>query len=112
MPIKLGDVAPNFTAETTMGTIDFHTFLGSSWGILFTHPADFTPVCTTELGSVAALIDSLQLTANYSVATPANWKNGEDCIIVPAVKDEEIPHKFPKGYKVVKPYLRTTPQPN
>ncbi len=210
MPIKLGDVAPNFTAETTMGTIDFHTFLGSSWGILFSHPADFTPVCTTELGTVAALkgefdkrnvktiavsvdgltshnkwipdinevnkvsmnypiiadenrkvaklydmihpaasdkatvrsvfiigpdkkvkltltypastgrnfdeilrvIDSLQLTANHSVATPANWKNGEDCIIVPAVKDEEIPHKFPKGHKVVKPYLRTTPQPN
>jgi len=209
MPIKLGDVAPNFTAETTMGTIDFHSFLGSGWGILFSHPADFTPVCTTELGTVAALknefdkrnvktiavsvdgiashnkwipdinevngvsmtypiiadenrkvatlydmihpeasdkatvrsvfiigpdkkvkltltypastgrnfdeilrvIDSLQLTANHSVATPANWKNGEDCIIVPSVKDEEIPEKFPKGHKVVKPYLRTTPQP-
>ena len=210
MSIKLGEIAPNFYAETTMGKLDFYEWLGDNWGVLFSHPADFTPVCTTELGTVASLkeefekrdvkviavsvdsiksheawvpdinevnkvtmnypiiaddkkivaglygmihpnssdkatvrsvfiigpdkkvkltltypastgrnfeeilrvIDSLQLTANYSVATPANWKNGEDCIIVPSVKDEEIQEKFPKGHKVVKPYLRTTPQPN
>lgn len=210
MSLRLGDIAPNFTAETTQGTIDFHEWLGNSWGMLFSHPADFTPVCTTELGKTALLkddfakrgvkviavsvddlashgkwvpdieevngvivnfpiiadadrnvanlydmihpnasekatvrsvfiigpdkkikltltypastgrnftellrvIDSLQLTANFQVATPADWKDGEDTIIVPAVSTEDAITKFPKGIRVVKPYLRYTPQPN
>ncbi len=210
MALRLGDEAPNFTADTTEGNIDFHQWLGGGWGVLFSHPADYTPVCTTELGAVAKLkhefekrnakviavsvdpieshkgwvndinetqqtsmnfpiiadptrkvatlydmihpnadttftvrsvfvigpdkkikltltypastgrnfpeilrvIDSLQLTANYKVATPANWENGQDCIIVTAVKDDDIPKLFPKGARKVKPYLRYTPQPN
>lgn len=210
MAIRLGDEAPNFTAETTQGTVNFHEWLGDGWGILFSHPKDFTPVCTTELGTMANMteefkkrnvkvlaisvdpldshkgwikdinetqhctvgypiiadpekkvatlydmihpnaldnmtvrsvfvigpdkkvkltltypastgrnfneilrvIDSLQLTAKHKVATPANWKDGEDCIITPAVTDGEIPALFPKGHRAVKPYLRFTPQPN
>ncbi len=210
MSLRLGDIAPNFKAKTTAGEIDFYEYLGNSWGVLFSHPADFTPVCTTELGKTAMLteefkkrnvnvlavsvdpldkhlgwvndinetqncrvdfpiiadddrnvailydmihpnasetftvrslfvigpdkkiklmitypastgrnfyevlrvIDSLQLTANYSVATPADWKSGEDVIVVPAVSTEDAVKKFPKGVKVVKPYLRYTPQPN
>jgi alkyl hydroperoxide reductase subunit AhpC len=210
MAVRLGDIVPDFTAESTQGTIRFHEFIGDNWVIFFSHPKDFTPVCTTELGAVAKLknkfaqkgvkvvalsvdnvvdhqkwikdieetqhcvvdypiigdperkvavlydmihpnaidnmtvrsvfiigpdkklkltltypaatgrnfdeifrvVESLQLTAKFSVATPADWKPGQDCIIATSVKDEEIPAKFPKGYKVVKPYLRTTPQPN
>lgn len=208
--IRLGDTAPNFTAKSTEGDINFHEWLGDSWGILFSHPADYTPVCTTELGTVAKykdefakrnvkvvalsvdgleshkgwvndinetqntnvnfpiiadedrkvselydmihpnasekftvrsvfvigddkkvkliitypastgrnfeellrVIDSLQLTAYYKVATPANWKNGEDVVIAPAITNEQIPSLFPKGHKEIKPYLRMTPQPN
>ena len=210
MSLRLGDVAPNFQAKTTAGDIDFYEYLGNGWGILFSHPADYTPVCTTELGKTALLqdefakrntkvlavsvdpldkhlgwvkdinetqncnvgfpiiadedrkvaglydmihpnasatatvrslfiigpdktvkliitypastgrnfyevlrvLESLQLTAGYSVATPADWKQGEDVIVVPAVSTEDAIKKFPKGVKVVKPYLRYTPQPN
>ncbi len=210
MGLKLGDVAPNFKAKSTEGELDFHNWLGEGWGVLFSHPADYTPVCTTELGTVAKykaefdkrnvkvaalsvdsldshngwvkdinetqnttvnfpiiadedknvaelydmihpnalsnltvrsffviapdktiklmitypastgrnfdellrVIDSLQLTAYHKVATPANWNNGDDCVIVPAVATEQIAENFPKGYTEVKPYLRLTPQPN
>lgn len=208
--LRLGDKAPNFDAETSEGKINFYDYLGDSWGILFSHPADYTPVCTTELGIVAKykeqfekrnvkilalsvdgleshkdwikdinetqhtevnfpiiadedkkvsdlydmihpnandtqtvrsvfviapdktikliitypastgrnfdellrVIDSLQLTAYKKVATPGNWKNGEDVVIIPSVSNEDAKELFPKGFKEVKPYLRMTPQPN
>ncbi len=210
MALRLGDVAPDFTAVTTEGTITFHEWLGDGWGFLFSHPADFTPVCTTELGRTAALktefdkrnikaiavsvdpleahqawikdieetqqvqmnfpiiadqsrevaqlydmihpnvtekttvrtvfvigpdkkikltltyppstgrnfqeilrvIDSLQLTAYHSVATPADWQHGEDVVIAPSIATEDVPQRFPKGHQIIKPYLRMTPQPD
>ncbi len=216
MALQIGDQAPNFTANTTEGEINLHNWLGDSWGVFMSHPADFTPVCTTEIGRVANLkgefekrnaktlvvsvgtkpdltpiqshrewikdvnetqkanvefplvedpnreiadaygmihpnandtltvrsvfiigpdkavkliisypastgrnfveilrvLDSLQLTAGHQVATPADWKDGEDCIVIPAVATEDIPSKFPKGHTIIKDYLRTTPQPN
>jgi thioredoxin-dependent peroxiredoxin len=209
MSLRLGDIVPDFIAQTTEGEISFHDYLGTSWGVLFSHPADYTPVCTTELGRTALLksefdkrnvkvlavsvdglanhhawkndinetqnctvdfpiiadenktvaglydmihpnasetftvrslfiigpdkklklsltypastgrnfvevlrvIDSLQLTANYSVATPADWRHGEDVIVVPAVSTADAEIKFPKGLRIIKPYLRYTPQP-
>ncbi len=212
MALRLGDTVPNFTQDSSEGTIDFHDWIGDSWAVLFSHPADYTPVCTTELGMVAKLkpefdqrnckvialsvdsaeshqgwigdinetqsctvnypiladadkkvselydmihpnsstgntltvrsvfvidnhkklrlsitypastgrnfdellrvIDSLQLTDNYSVATPANWQDGGDCVVVPSISTEDAKVKFPKGVDEIKPYLRMTPQPN
>jgi len=210
MAIRIGDTAPDFEQESTEGRIKFHDFIGDNWCILFSHPKDFTPVCTTELGYLAKLkpefekrhckviglsvdpvddhkkwakdieetqgaklnyplladsdrkvsdlydmihpnandtltvrsvfvigpdkkvklmitypastgrnfdevlrvLDSLQLTANHKVATPVNWKDGEDCIVVPSLSDDEAKKLFPKGFKALKPYLRITPQPN
>ncbi len=151
MAVRIGDEAPDFTAETTEGKIRFHEWIGDKWAILFSHPKDFTPVCTTELGYMASikpadnatirsvfiigpdkkvkamlvypmsagrnfdevlrLLDALQLNAKYAVATPVNWKPGQDVIIPTSVSDEEAKKKYPQGFKTHKPYLRTVAQP-
>src|SRR5205809_1112217 len=127
MTLRLGDTAPDFEQDSSIGKIKFYDWAGDAWVVLFSHPADFTPVCTTELGltitypmstgrnfdEVLRVIDALQLTDGYSVATPGNWRDGDDVIIPLTIQDEAvIKQKYPKGYTAPRPYLRMTPQPN
>jgi len=118
MSLHIGDTAPDFSVKTTTGEISLHDWAGDSWVFFFSHPADFTPVCTTEMGMTARLagdfaeilrvIDSLQLSDKVGVVTPADWQPGGDVIIPPSVSDADAVIKFPQGFKTIKPYLRTT----
>ncbi|HZV65187.1 MAG TPA: hypothetical protein VFG03_09825 [Telluria sp.] len=127
MTLRLGDTAPDFEQDSTIGTLRFHDWAGDSWVVLFSHPADFTPdphkkvrlTITYPMSTgrnfdeVLRVIDALQLTDGYSVATPGNWRDGDDVIIPLTIQDPEvIKQKFPKAYSAARPYLRVTPQPN
>lgn len=124
MVVQLGDTAADFTANTTAGVLSLHEHLDDGWGILFSHPADFTPVCTTELGELARssvgrnvdetvrVLDAAQLRSRYAVSTPANWTDGAEVIISAAVSDDEARKRFPMGCRTLTPYPRLTPQPN
>jgi alkyl hydroperoxide reductase subunit AhpC len=117
MPLQLGDTVPDFTRDSQLGPINRYDFAGDSWVELFSHPADYTPDCTTastgrNFDEILLVIDSLQLTDHHQVATPVNWKDGKDCVVVPSIPTEEAHGRFPKGVTEIRPYLRTTPQPN
>jgi alkyl hydroperoxide reductase subunit AhpC len=121
MSLRINDEAPDFCAETTEGPINFHKWIGDSWAILFSHPKVLPasagsmlvyPMSTgRNFDEVLRVLDSMQLTATHKVATPVNWKHGEDVIILPVVSDEEAKQKYPGGWKAPKPYLRIVPQP-
>ena len=113
MTVRLGDIAPDFTAATTQGEIKFHAWLGDSWGMLFSHPKDFTPVCTTKLGYIASVKshEKWESDIGETQGTPTNWKDGQGIIIGDAVTDKEAKTLFPDDWKTIKPYLRTLAQP-
>ena len=108
MALQINDTAPDFEAATTQGKIHFHDWIGNNWAVLFSHPKDFTPVCTTELGTMARIKPKFD---RRGVATPANWKQGEDVILTSAVSDDEAKKLYPQGWKQPKPYIRIVPQP-